>query len=132
MLRGLSVIGFLSLILLQRPVRACDCITSFGACQEAGISNVVFIGTVQSIEPIFMNRWYPPNQVSMRSLNDAYIEAQQSPAPPALARLKDPYLNFFRIWRRTTSAACKRRRRSMMWRLFSMPRWTAVCESAST
>jgi hypothetical protein len=59
------------------------------------VSHPVFIGTVESIEPIFMNRWYMTNQSSMQSLNDAYIGAQQSPSAAALARLKDTYLNIF-------------------------------------
>jgi Carboxypeptidase regulatory-like domain len=42
-----------------------------------------------------MNRWYMTNQLSMRSLNDAYIEAQQRPSAAALARFKDTFLNVF-------------------------------------
>jgi hypothetical protein len=76
-------------------MHACECVTSFSACHEVEVSNLVLIGTVQSIEPIFMNRWYMTNQSSMRSLNDAYIGAQQSPSAAALARLKDTYLNIF-------------------------------------
>jgi hypothetical protein len=74
---------------------ACECETSFASCHEVGASDLVFIGTVQSIEPIFMNRWYMANQSPMRSLNDAYAEAQQHPSAAALARLKDAYLNIF-------------------------------------
>jgi hypothetical protein len=74
---------------------ACECETSFASCHEVGASDLVFIGTVQSIEPIFMNRWYMANQSPMRSLNDAYADAQQHPSAAALARLKDTYLNIF-------------------------------------
>jgi hypothetical protein len=74
---------------------ACECETSFASCHEVGASDLVFIGTVQSIEPIFMNRWYMASQSPMRSLNDAYAEAQQHPSTGALARLKDTYLNIF-------------------------------------
>jgi hypothetical protein len=74
---------------------ACECETSFSACHEVGASDLIFIGTVQSIEPIFMNRWYMTNQSPMRSLNDAYNEAQQHPSAAALDRLKDTYLNIF-------------------------------------
>jgi hypothetical protein len=77
-------------------MHACECVTSFSACHEVAVNNLVFIGTVQSIEPIFMNRWYMTNQSSMQSLNDAYLGAQQSPSSAAaLARLKDTYLNIF-------------------------------------
>ncbi len=95
MLRGFSLICFLSLILLQQSAHPCQCISSFGACQEVGASDIIFIGTVESIEPIFMNRWYSTNQASMRSLNEAYIAAQHSSSATALARLKDAYLNSF-------------------------------------
>ena len=93
--RALAVLGFLSLTLPPPSMRACECVTSFSACHEVGVSNLVFIGTVVSIQPIFMNRWYMANQLSMQSLNDAYLGAQQSPSAAALARLKDTYLNIF-------------------------------------
>jgi hypothetical protein len=76
-------------------MRACECLTSFSACHEVEVSNLIFIGTVESIDPIFMDRWYKTNQSSMRSLNDAFTGAQQSPSAAALARLKDTYLNIF-------------------------------------
>ena len=75
-------------------MRACECVTSFSPCHEVEVNNLVFIGTVESIEPIFMSRWYMTNQSSMQSLNDAYLGAQ-SPSAAALVRLKDTYLNIF-------------------------------------
>jgi hypothetical protein len=95
MLRGLLVLCFPWLLLFPASIRACECLTSFSACHEVGVSNLVFIGTVESVEPMFMNRWYMTNQSSMRSLNDAYLGAQQNPSAAALARLKDTYLDAF-------------------------------------
>jgi hypothetical protein len=53
---------------------------------------LVFIGTVESIEPNFLNRWNLSQTASMKALNDAYATAQQDRSPAALARLKDTYL----------------------------------------
>lgn len=89
-LSALSLLWISSMML-----SACECETSFASCHEVGASDLVFIGTVQSIEPIFMSRWYMTNQSSMRSLDDAYSDAQQRPSAAALARLKDTYLNIF-------------------------------------
>jgi Carboxypeptidase regulatory-like domain len=91
----LLVLGILSLTLLPRLARACKCEVSFGTCREVGASDLIFIGTVQSIEPIFMNRWYMTSQSPMRSLNDAYTDAQAHPSAETLARLKDTYLKLF-------------------------------------
>ena len=80
MFRAVSLLCFLSLTLLNRPAQACDCETSFSSCHEVGASDLVFIGTVQSIEPIFMSRWYMTSQSPLRSLSDAYADAQQHPS----------------------------------------------------
>lgn len=95
MFRAVSLLCFLSLTLLNRPAQACDCETSFSSCHEVGASDLVFIGTVQSIEPIFMSRWYMTSQSPLRSLSDAYADAQQHPSSEALARLKNAYLKIF-------------------------------------
>jgi hypothetical protein len=91
----LLILAALSLMLLPKPARACKCEVSFGACREVGSSDLIFIGTVQSIEPIFMNRWYMTSQSPMRLLNEAYTDAQERPSAETLARLKDTYLNLF-------------------------------------
>ncbi|MES1258504.1 MAG: hypothetical protein ABUS51_08735, partial [Acidobacteriota bacterium] len=54
-------------------------------------SNLVFIGTVESIQPIFLSRWNLANRPSMGLLNDAYSEALEHPSAAALNRLKDAY-----------------------------------------
>jgi hypothetical protein len=67
----------------------------FVTCKEVRVSDVVFIGTVESIEPIFLSRWYGTNQSSVRSLNDAFIRAQEHPSPESLQQVKDTYLAMF-------------------------------------
>ena len=44
---------------------------------------------------VFLNRWNDTSQTSLRSLNDAFIRAQEHPSPDALAQLKDAYVKTF-------------------------------------
>jgi hypothetical protein len=74
---------------------ACECEASFAACKEVRESDLVFIGAVESIQPIFLNRWYGTDQSAMRSLNDAFIHAQEHPSAESLHQVKDTYLAMF-------------------------------------
>jgi hypothetical protein len=74
---------------------ACECEASFAACKEAKESDLVFIGAVESIQPIFLNRWYGTDQSALRSLNDAFIHAQEHPSAESLHQVKDTYLAMF-------------------------------------
>src|ERR1700728_2975827 len=93
--RAVIVLSLLSLILFSRPARACECEASFAACKEVRLSDVVFTGTVESIEPIFLNRWYGTDQSAMRSLNDAFARAQEHPSADSLRQVKDTFLGMF-------------------------------------
>lgn len=77
------------------PANACQCEASFGACKEVRISDLVFVGVVQSIQPLFMSRWYGANQTGMQSLNNAFLQAQEHPSPDSLHQVKDAYLATF-------------------------------------
>ncbi len=94
MIRALAVICFLS-VTFSQAVASCQCQTSFSACNEVAGSDVVFIGTVQSIDPPSLNLWTLPNPSSVRALNDAYTDARLHPSAAALTRLKDTYLKEF-------------------------------------
>ncbi len=85
----------LAFFALPLPVHACKCDATFSACKEIGASDLVFIGTVESIDPIFLSRWNLTSKSSVRSLNDAYTDAQQHPSAAALNHLKDQYLKVF-------------------------------------
>jgi hypothetical protein len=73
----------------------CKCEGTFGACKEVRLSDLVFIGTVESIQPIFLSRWYGTNQSAMQSLNTAFIRAQEHPSADSLREVKDLYLATF-------------------------------------
>jgi hypothetical protein len=89
-LRVLSLLWVSSMVL-----SACECEASFAACKEVKVSDLVFIGTVESIEPISLNRWYGANQSALQSLNDAFIKAQEHPSAESLRQVKDTYLAMF-------------------------------------
>lgn len=95
MTRALALFCFLAMIVSPRQVRACQCETSYSTCNEAGTSDLVFIGTVESIDPISLSLWNRVNPSSLRLLNQAYADAQQHPTAAALARFKDTYLQTF-------------------------------------
>jgi len=44
---------------------------------------------------MFLNRWNDTSQTSLRSLNDAFLHAQEHPSAEALAHLKETYLKTF-------------------------------------
>jgi hypothetical protein len=83
-----------ALLIVARPGCACQC-ERFSTCNEVAATNLVFIGTVESIEPLFLNRWNDTSQSSLRSLNDAFIRAQAHPSADALTALKGAYLKTF-------------------------------------
>jgi hypothetical protein len=76
------------------PAFACQC-EIFSTCNEVGATNLIFIGKVESIDPVFLNRWNPTSRDSMKGLNAAFLDAQQHPSNAALAKLKDAYLKAF-------------------------------------
>lgn len=93
MLRGVLLIGLVSAS--GWPANACQCEASFGACKEVRVSDLVFVGAVQSIQPLFMSRWYGANQPGMQSLNDAFLQAQEHPSADSLRQVKEAYLATF-------------------------------------
>jgi hypothetical protein len=93
MLRGVLLVGFVSAACWT--ANGCECQASFAACKEVRLSDLVFVGKVESIEPIFLNRWYGTNQSALRSLNDAFVRAQEHPSADSLRQVKDTYLATF-------------------------------------
>jgi len=44
---------------------ACQCLLTLSACHEVALADRVFIGTVESVEPSFLNRWNPSKSSSL-------------------------------------------------------------------
>jgi len=61
MRRALSV----SLLSIPTPLPACQCLLTLSACHEAAVADRVFIGTVESVQPSFLNRWNPSKSSSL-------------------------------------------------------------------
>jgi hypothetical protein len=93
--RVLSIARCLALLVLSRTATACTCETVLSACREVATSQLVFIGTVESIDPISLSRWNLANRSSLQVLNKAIADAQNDPSPSTIARLKDTYLKMF-------------------------------------
>jgi hypothetical protein len=54
-----------SLLLIPMPLPACQCLLTLSACHEVAVADRVFIGTVESVEPSFLNRWNPSKSPSL-------------------------------------------------------------------
>lgn len=67
---------------------ACKCQLTLSACRETATSEVIFIGTVESIEPNFLDQWNPSQAAFMALINR---EFEQSAFP----ELRDAYLKIF-------------------------------------
>jgi hypothetical protein len=87
----LIVIGVL---LLPQLASACNCLVSRSACQETTTSNLVFIGTVDTIQPSVLDHWQPKERSSwMKDPN--LVALRNSRSTSNLSKLKDRYLQIF-------------------------------------
>src|SRR5262245_21520251 len=91
MARALWLLAFLPAC----ATAACTCSTSFSACHETAESAAVFVGTVESIEPNFLNKWNLDQRTELMHLNEEYARAKLNPSPEALAGLKASYRRVF-------------------------------------
>src|SRR5215469_10227551 len=82
-------------LLWARIAGACQCEVALSPCSEVGVSDLIFVGTVESIEPSFLNRWNVSHRTSMSALSGAFTAASQNPSVASLAKLKDEYLKIF-------------------------------------
>jgi hypothetical protein len=64
-------------------------------CNEVAFSNVVFIGTVESISPIFLSDWNLSRRPSLQELNQANERYLADRSPRNLAALKDVFRKTF-------------------------------------
>lgn len=85
----------LALLFAATAAAACKCESTLSACREAASSNVIFIGTVESIAPTFLDTWNETQKESLAHLNREYDRAGADHSPAAFARLRDAYLSVF-------------------------------------
>jgi hypothetical protein len=84
-----------ALLFAATAAAACKCDATYGACKETATSNVVFIGTVESIAPSFLDTWNESQKSSLELLNREYQQTGADHSPAAFARLRDAYLKVF-------------------------------------
>ena len=68
---------------------------NFSACRETAASEVIFIGTVEAIEPNFLDQWNPSQPSNLALLNQEYDRAQTDKSANGFTRLRDAYLKVF-------------------------------------
>lgn len=94
MWRALLPALFLPLLVAPRLPAACPCVVQFGVCDEVRQSDAVFIGTVESVAPPFLDPFARTKAMaSTPAAETARLQADAS--PEALARLRKIYLDMF-------------------------------------
>ena len=73
---------------------ACPCMLQFGVCDEARQSDAVFIGTVESVAPPFLDPFSRAKAMASIPAGET-ARLQGDASPEALARLKQIYLDMF-------------------------------------
>jgi hypothetical protein len=75
--------------------RACQCSGPSGVCQRTALSDVVFIGSVESIAPRFLDYWNPAQQQSLTLLNAETARARADQTGSSLAAARQAYAEIF-------------------------------------
>ena len=87
--------SLLALLAAVQVAVACRCPAPLTVCNETFASNLVFIGTVESISPHFLDSWNPEQVTSLRSLNQDLDKARANPKTQDFASLRSKYLKMF-------------------------------------
>jgi hypothetical protein len=86
-----------ALLSLLFPVAAlgCKCQLAMSACNEAATTDVIFIGTVEAIEPNFLDSWNSSQRAALAMLNEEYARVQNDRSAASFTKLRDAYLKVF-------------------------------------
>jgi hypothetical protein len=107
--RVISILSFLSLILLPWPVMACSCSGALSPCYEVATGSAVFTGRVVSVSPAFLNRFNPANnrsdwtrvaqfydqlmsgvpEQSLQVMKETFLRLVSGLSPDSMLRLKE-------------------------------------------
>lgn len=79
---------------LPVPAFACKCLMSQSVCHETAASEVVFIGTVESVEPAFLNPWSVEQRPMLTLLNQQSLFLREE-AAGGVAQLKQSLQKVF-------------------------------------
>ncbi len=86
---GFALIPFLS----ATSAEACKCLASYPVCNEVAQTDVIFIGTVEAIEPAFLDPWNA-DRLSLLPTNEI-LRLREEGSAASLAKLKDIYLKLY-------------------------------------
>jgi hypothetical protein len=84
--------AMLFLALVPHLLAACNCVTSLSTCQEVAASNVVFIGTVQAVEPNLLDAWSPHAHRNWMQ-DPELLELRKNRSASGVAALQARYLH---------------------------------------
>jgi hypothetical protein len=70
-------------------------VVGYPACPEAAASDVIFIGTVESVETGFLDRWHSARSSADALQADEVVRLQTEGSEASLAKLKEFYLKMF-------------------------------------
>jgi len=82
-------------VLLPFAALACKCQLTLSICNEVAAADIVFAGTVEAIEPSFLDSWNAGQRAALDLLNRESALAQSDRSPAAFAKLRDAYLKVF-------------------------------------
>lgn len=86
--------GFVLMALLfAAPAEACKCLATYPVCTEVAQTDVIFIGTVESVEPAFLDPWNA-DRLSLLP-TDEILRLRLEGSPSSLAELKQIYLKLY-------------------------------------
>jgi hypothetical protein len=74
---------------------ACKCQLTQSVCNEVAATDIVFAGTVEAIEPSFLDSWNAGQRAALDLLNQESARAQTDRSPAAFGKLRDAYLKIF-------------------------------------
>jgi hypothetical protein len=88
--------AFISLLIsIPAPALACKCLVAYPACPEAASADAIFIGTVESVETGFLDRWHSARSSADALRADEVVSLQTEGSAASLAKLKEIYLKMF-------------------------------------
>ena len=79
--------------LLPVSLMACKCLVAYPVCNGVAASDLVFIGTVESIEPAFLDPWNPAHLTLLPTAE--IMRLRQEGTAASLARLKEIYSQLY-------------------------------------
>jgi hypothetical protein len=82
-------------VLFPAAALACQCQLTLPVCSQVASNDYVFVGTVETIEPTFLDSWNAGQREALDLLNQESARALADRSPAAFAKLRDAYLKVF-------------------------------------